>query len=102
MHPSIAHIVTEQKPSTHSLLLCRCIIVDSTRKGKRVPDALSKTIPIWCATINNAVQKRALQNQARQHGQTLREKGFSREQGDVADTAAAAAAAPENHNHLVQ
>ncbi|KAF9428141.1 hypothetical protein BGZ94_003261 [Podila epigama] len=36
-----------------------CIIVDSTRKGKRVPDALSKTIPIWCATINNAVQKRA-------------------------------------------
>ncbi|KAF9302706.1 hypothetical protein BGZ74_004974 [Mortierella antarctica] len=37
-----------------------CIIVDSTRKGKRVPDALSKTIPIWCATINNAVRKRAL------------------------------------------
>lgn len=42
----------------------RCIIVDSTRKGKRVPDALSKTIPIWCATINNAVRKCALQNQA--------------------------------------
>ncbi|KAK3827237.1 MAG: tRNA A64-2'-O-ribosylphosphate transferase, partial [Linnemannia elongata] len=41
-----------------------CIIVDSTRKGKRVPDALSKTIPIWCATINNAVRKCALQNQA--------------------------------------
>ncbi|KAF9108648.1 hypothetical protein BGX29_009303 [Mortierella sp. GBA35] len=40
-----------------------CIIVDSTRKGKRVPDALSKTIPIWCATINNAVRKCALQNQ---------------------------------------
>lgn len=44
--------------------LYRCIIVDSTRKGKRVPDALSKTIPIWCATINNAVRKCALQNQA--------------------------------------
>ncbi|KAF8947136.1 hypothetical protein BGZ47_010154 [Haplosporangium gracile] len=43
-----------------------CIIVDSTRKGKRVPDALSKTIPIWCATINNAVRKCALQNQAAQ------------------------------------
>ncbi|KAF9146547.1 hypothetical protein BGX30_013762 [Mortierella sp. GBA39] len=41
-----------------------CIIVDSTRKGKRVPDALSKTIPIWCGTINNAVRKCALQNQA--------------------------------------
>ncbi|KAF9315771.1 hypothetical protein BG003_002667 [Podila horticola] len=40
-----------------------CIIVDSTRKGKRVPDALSKTIPIWCATINNAVRKRALLDQ---------------------------------------
>ncbi|KAF9932888.1 hypothetical protein FBU30_007047 [Linnemannia zychae] len=40
-----------------------CIIVDSTRKGKRVPDALSKTIPIWCATINNAVRKCALHNQ---------------------------------------
>lgn len=32
-----------------------CMIVDSTRKGKRIPDALSKTIPIWCCTINRAV-----------------------------------------------
>lgn len=32
------------------------MIVDSTRKGKRIPDALSKTIPIWCCTINRAVQ----------------------------------------------
>ncbi|KAG0376485.1 hypothetical protein BGX24_007672 [Mortierella sp. AD032] len=45
-----------------------CIIVDSTRKGKRVPDALSKTIPIWCATINNAVRKCAIQNQVDQEG----------------------------------
>jgi tRNA A64-2'-O-ribosylphosphate transferase len=30
------------------------IIVDSTRSGKRLPDALSKTIPIWCAVINRA------------------------------------------------
>jgi tRNA A64-2'-O-ribosylphosphate transferase len=29
-----------------------CIIVDSTRRGKRMPDALSKTIPIWCAVLN--------------------------------------------------
>lgn len=28
------------------------MIVDSTRRGKTVPDALSKTIPIWCATLN--------------------------------------------------
>lgn len=31
------------------------IIVDSTRRGKRMPDALSKTIPIWCAVLNKAV-----------------------------------------------
>ena len=30
----------------------RCIIVDSTRRGKSMPDALSKTIPIWCAVMN--------------------------------------------------
>eukprot|EP01113_Clastostelium_recurvatum_P049602 TRINITY_DN9216_c1_g1_i2.p1 TRINITY_DN9216_c1_g1~~TRINITY_DN9216_c1_g1_i2.p1 ORF type:complete len:415 (+),score=99.30 TRINITY_DN9216_c1_g1_i2:280-1524(+) len=32
-----------------------CIIVDSTRKGKRYPDSFSRTIPIWCATINKTV-----------------------------------------------
>ncbi|KAL3427890.1 tRNA a64-2 -o-ribosylphosphate transferase [Phlyctema vagabunda] len=30
-----------------------CIIVDSTRRGKRMPDALSKTIPIWCSVLNH-------------------------------------------------
>ncbi|CAO3651889.1 unnamed protein product [Cunninghamella echinulata] len=32
-----------------------CMIIDSTRRGKRIPDALSKTIPIWCCTINRAI-----------------------------------------------
>ncbi|KAL1869707.1 hypothetical protein VTK73DRAFT_3011 [Phialemonium thermophilum] len=32
-----------------------CIIVDSTRRGKRMPDALSKTIPIWCCVLNRAL-----------------------------------------------
>ncbi|ORY50941.1 initiator tRNA phosphoribosyl transferase [Rhizoclosmatium globosum] len=32
-----------------------CIIVDSTRSGKRFPDSLSKTIPIWCSVLNTAV-----------------------------------------------
>jgi tRNA A64-2'-O-ribosylphosphate transferase len=48
---------------------CRCIVVDSTRRGKRtkpifqsidhanmwigMPDALSKTIPIWCSVLNH-------------------------------------------------
>jgi tRNA A64-2'-O-ribosylphosphate transferase len=34
------------------------MLVDSTRAGKRIPDALSKTIPIWCAVINRAVARR--------------------------------------------
>ncbi|KAJ8697086.1 tRNA A64-2'-O-ribosylphosphate transferase, variant 2 [Pleurotus ostreatus] len=33
-------------------------LVDSTRSGKRMPDALSKTIPIWCAVINRAMKIR--------------------------------------------
>ena len=34
------------------------ILVDSTRRGKRIPDALSKTVPIWCAVINRAIAQR--------------------------------------------
>lgn len=45
-----------------------CIIVDSTRKGKRIPDALSKTIPIWCCTVNRAVAKYRQQQQQQQQG----------------------------------
>ncbi|KAF5355473.1 hypothetical protein D9758_006318 [Tetrapyrgos nigripes] len=30
------------------------VLVDSTRSGKRMPDALSKTAPIWCAVVNRA------------------------------------------------
>ncbi|CAR21948.1 tRNA A64-2'-O-ribosylphosphate transferase [Lachancea thermotolerans CBS 6340] len=29
------------------------VVVDSTRRGKRMPDALSKTVPIWCAVLNS-------------------------------------------------
>lgn len=31
------------------------LLVDSTRSGKRLPDALSKTVPIWCAVVNRAI-----------------------------------------------
>nr|KIR46332.1 tRNA '-O-ribosylphosphate transferase [Cryptococcus bacillisporus CA1280] len=34
------------------------ILVDSTRRGKRMPDGLSKTVPIWCAVINVAISLR--------------------------------------------
>ncbi|XP_077210854.1 initiator tRNA phosphoribosyl transferase family protein isoform X2 [Tasmannia lanceolata] len=33
-----------------------CVIVDSTRKGKRFPDSMSKTIPIWACVFNRAVK----------------------------------------------
>lgn len=29
-----------------------CIVVDSTRRGKSMPDALSKTVPIWTCVLN--------------------------------------------------
>jgi hypothetical protein len=31
------------------------LVVDSTRGGKRIPDALSKTVPLWAAVLNRAV-----------------------------------------------
>ncbi|KAF1851173.1 tRNA A64-2'-O-ribosylphosphate transferase [Cucurbitaria berberidis CBS 394.84] len=31
------------------------VIVDSTRRGKSMPDALSKTVPIWCCVVNRAI-----------------------------------------------
>ncbi|KIK34499.1 hypothetical protein CY34DRAFT_67740, partial [Suillus luteus UH-Slu-Lm8-n1] len=33
------------------------LLVDSTKAGKRMPDAFSNTIPIWCAVINRAILK---------------------------------------------
>ncbi|KAK5630956.1 hypothetical protein RRF57_006671 [Xylaria bambusicola] len=32
-----------------------CIVVDSTRRGKQMPDALSKTVPIWCCVLNRVL-----------------------------------------------
>lgn len=32
------------------------MIVDSTRKGKRFPDSMSKTIPIWTCVLNRAIR----------------------------------------------
>ena len=32
-----------------------CLIVDSTRRGKSMPDARSKTVPFWCCIINRTV-----------------------------------------------
>ncbi|WFD25556.1 tRNA A64-2'-O-ribosylphosphate transferase [Malassezia nana] len=42
----------ERHAAQHAL--SGCILVDSTRRGKRFPDALAKTVPIWCAVLNRA------------------------------------------------
>ena len=40
-------------PVVHGLMFeGRCVIVDSTRRGKSMPDALSKTVPIWTCVLN--------------------------------------------------
>ncbi|KAI0359563.1 initiator tRNA phosphoribosyl transferase [Trametes cingulata] len=50
-----------RRPNLHLLRLVidsrGIILVDSTRAGKRIPDALSKTVPIWCAVINRAISR---------------------------------------------
>ncbi|KAG8862611.1 hypothetical protein FRB96_001170 [Tulasnella sp. 330] len=49
----------EHLPIVPNLRCGACIIiVDSTRRGKRFPDALSKTIPIWCCVVNRAVARK--------------------------------------------
>ncbi|KAJ7604030.1 initiator tRNA phosphoribosyl transferase-domain-containing protein [Roridomyces roridus] len=62
----LLHLVAAQKDGTGSVsnddeakieIDDRIILVDSTRAGKRIPDALSKTVPIWCAVINRAVKE---------------------------------------------
>ncbi|TXT09006.1 hypothetical protein VHUM_02480 [Vanrija humicola] len=40
------------------------LLVDSTRRGKRMPDGLSKTVPIWCSVVNRAVQRRRARGEA--------------------------------------
>ncbi|KAI9119357.1 hypothetical protein K1719_010032 [Acacia pycnantha] len=39
-----------------TLLKGGCFIVDSTRRGKRFPDSMSKTIPIWTCVLNRAIR----------------------------------------------
>ncbi|KAH9855925.1 initiator tRNA phosphoribosyl transferase [Lenzites betulinus] len=50
-----------RRPNLHLLPLIIAqngiVLVDSTRAGKRIPDALSKTVPTWCAVLNRAMAK---------------------------------------------
>ena len=33
------------------------VIVDATRRGRRLPDSFKKTIPIWAACVNRAIER---------------------------------------------
>ncbi|KAF8554921.1 initiator tRNA phosphoribosyl transferase [Imleria badia] len=58
-----------RRPNLHILPLIAehagLVLVDSTRAGKRIPDALSKTVPIWCAVVNRAILQRATETRSR-------------------------------------
>ena len=32
-----------------------CMILDSTRRGKRFPDSFTRTIPMWCCAMNQSL-----------------------------------------------
>ena len=50
--PTHTHAPTRQRPSKPP----RPVPGNrQTRAGKRIPDALSKTVPIWCAVVNRAI-----------------------------------------------
>ena len=61
---NLNHQFSQSRLNTHVLLeasrggsASKVIIVDATKsKTKRFPDALAKTVPIWCATINRACE----------------------------------------------
>lgn len=38
-------------------------MVDSTRKGKRFPDSMSKTIPIWTCVLNRSIRNHLNKNE---------------------------------------
>jgi len=40
------------------------MLVDATRRGKTFPDALTKTVPLWCAVINRAIASHRQRAQA--------------------------------------
>lgn len=56
-----------------------CVLVDSTRRGKRMPDALSKTVPIWCCVLNTALFPELAAAGSRDDGTSLSSKAEQEE-----------------------
>ena len=46
------HLLEIASSSEHGVLL-----VDATKRGRRHPDAFSRTVPIWCAVLNRTVAR---------------------------------------------
>jgi hypothetical protein len=40
---------------THTHTHIGALLVDATRRGRKLPDSFAKTVPIWCACINRAI-----------------------------------------------
>lgn len=59
--------------------------MDATRRGKRYPDSLSKTIPIWCCVVNRALEEIRKQSAGvtEESGEQGDEKGESGAAGGV-------------------
>lgn len=47
------------------------MIVDSTRRGKRFPDSMSKTLPIWTCVLNRAISQFRTDSNIHENGATL-------------------------------
>lgn len=57
-----------------------CIVVDSTRRGKRMPDALSKTVPMWCCVLNWVLFPEGVKRKRRARGISDGDDGKNDEQ----------------------
>ncbi|SCV68467.1 BQ2448_588 [Microbotryum intermedium] len=53
-HRATSYAIVGRRSDSFFCCICSITLVDSTRRGKRFPDALSKTIPTWCAVLNAA------------------------------------------------
>ncbi|KAI1632244.1 tRNA A64-2'-O-ribosylphosphate transferase [Biscogniauxia mediterranea] len=59
-----------------------CVVVDSTRRGKAMPDALTKTLPIWCCVVNRVLFPELGRGRGRGRGYGERGEEEGEEEGE--------------------
>ncbi|PSC72713.1 initiator tRNA phosphoribosyl [Micractinium conductrix] len=69
------------------------LLVDATRRGKRFPDAMSKTVPIWAAVLNRAVHRLRCQRRRAAGGAAAADAAADPDAAALGEAAAAAGAA---------